>query len=65
MTDSTESNASIRAHVARARRERDLRAMWFYGTWLFNRYYGTAIVVNVVVAAACVVASLVVKADVL
>jgi hypothetical protein len=58
-----ESNASIWAHFVQARRERDLHAMWFYGSWLFNRYYGTAIVVNAAVAA--VVAAAMLKAGVL
>lgn len=28
--------------------------MWFYGTWLFNRYYGTAVAINVLVVIATV-----------
>lgn len=50
---SSNTTAEIRGSLAQAWRRRDGHGVWFYGTWLFNRYYGTAILVNVVVAAVC------------
>jgi len=60
-----ESNADIRHHLRRAWAQRDGHAIWFYGSWLFNRYYGTVILVNAAVIVFVAAAALAWKADVL
>lgn len=54
MSDGANTTAEVREHLARAWRQRDPHGIWFYGTWLFNRCYGTAVLVNVAVAVVCV-----------
>lgn len=46
--------AHVRGMLAQRWRERSWRGVWFYGTWLFNRYYGTAILANIAVALAAI-----------
>ena len=61
----SEETADIKRHLRRAWQQRDRHGVWFYGTWLFHRYYGTAIVINMVTISTTVALVLMWKADAL